>query len=342
MTLVSTLRRTVAPAAKSLLMHAGGYRAIRTLAPSRQLAILRYHAICGPEGHTYADPAICVTPGQFERHVAYLAGQYAVLPLPEAVDRLKHGRPLPRNAVSITFDDGYADNLEAARVLHQHGVTATFYLTADCLADGQPFWPTELRTLVAALPGPVMTIGTPQPLTLPLGTSRDRYRAVKTLTRLCKGHSIPVREELRTELRELAGIATAPTPTMLTWEQVGEMRSLGMDIGGHTLTHTNLPSAGAEDAWREIEGCRRRLHERLGVDVSQFSYPNGGADRYHTPELHRLVERAGFSAASVSTNGFASMRSNPYALERVEVQERLEDLIFALEVERFAFRPGAA
>jgi hypothetical protein len=28
-----------------------------------------------------------------------------------------------------------------------------------------------------------------------------------------------------------------------------------------------------------------------------------------------------------------------YALERVEVEERLDDLVFALEVERFAFAP---
>jgi peptidoglycan/xylan/chitin deacetylase (PgdA/CDA1 family) len=340
MTFVSTLRRTVAPAAKSLLMHAGGYRAIRTLAPSRQLAILRYHAICGPEGHAYADPSICVTPVQFERHAAYLASRYAVLPLPEAVDRLKHGRPLPRNAVSITFDDGYADNLEAARTLHRYGLTGTFYLTTDCLADGQPFWPTELRTLVARIPDGMLAIQTPVPLTLPLQSAADRYKAVKVLTRICKGNPIPVREALRSELRDIAGTVATATPTMLTWDQVAEMVGLGMDMGGHTLTHTNLPSAGADDAWREIDGCRRSLHERLGVEATQFSYPNGGAERYHTPDLHRMAERAGFTGAATSSNGFASSASDCYALERVEVAERLEDLVFALEVERFAFRPS--
>src|SRR5690606_25845252 len=146
--LLTSARRRLAPAAKSLLLRTGGYSALRMLVPSRQLAILRYHAICGPEGHAYADPAICVTPGAFEQHVRYLASRYTVLPLPEATQRLTSGRPFPRNAVAITFDDGYADNLEAARVLHKHGLVGTFYLTTDCLGDGQPFWPTELRTLV--------------------------------------------------------------------------------------------------------------------------------------------------------------------------------------------------
>lgn len=337
---LNVLRRQLAPAAKTLLLRSGAYRAIRTVAPSRQLAILRYHAICGPEGYAYADPAICISPEAFERHVQYLASHYTVLPLPEATHRLKTGAPLPPNAVSITFDDGYADNLDAARVMHRHGVVATFYLTTDCLADGQPFWPTELRTIVAMLPGPTFSIRTPNPLTLPIVTAEERYKAVKNLTRLCKSNPVPVREALRHELRTLAGTAAESTRTMLTWAQVAEMTGLGMDMGGHTLTHTNLPSAGRDDAWREIEGCRRALRDRLGVEATQFSYPNGGADTYHTPELHAMVERAGFGASASSTNGFASYGSNLYALERIEVEERLEDLVFALEVERFAFRPA--
>ncbi len=339
-TLVTRVRRQIAPALKTLLLRGGGYRAIRTLAPSRQIAILRYHAVCGPEGYAYADPGICVSPEAFEAHAAYLSSQYRVIPLPEAVEHIRDGRPLPPNAVAITFDDGYADNLEAARILHRHGLVATFYLTADGLADGQPFWPTEIKTLVNALPGPSLTITVPERRQLSLATDEDRHRAIRTLTKLCKGNRIPVREALRAELRSLAGIPTAPTPTMLTWDQVGEMIRLGMDMGGHTLTHANLPSAGPEDAWREIDGCRKALRERLGVEVTQFSYPNGGAERYHTPELHRMAERAGFTGAATSSNGFASLSSDPYAMERVEIEERLEDLVFALEVERFAFRPG--
>ena len=43
--------------------------------------------------------------------------------------------------------------------------------------------------------------------------------------------------------------------------------------------------------------------------------------------------------ATTSRNAFAGPGSDLYALERIEVEERLEDLIFALEVERFAFKP---
>ena len=101
-----SVRAAVAPAAKRALFWAGGYAVTRAMLPSRRLAILRYHAVCEPDAG-YADPGICVSPSAFERHVAYLASHYSVLPLPEAVAILKRGATLPRNAVAITFDDGY-------------------------------------------------------------------------------------------------------------------------------------------------------------------------------------------------------------------------------------------
>jgi len=73
--------------------------------------------------------------------------------------------------------------------------------------------------------------------------------------------------------------------------------------------------------------------------VTMFSYPNGGADRYLTPDVQAAVKEAGYLAATTSRNAFATARSDRYALERIEVEERLEDLVFALELERFAFKP---
>ena len=334
-----TLRATAAPLVKSALLRVGGYSAIRRLVPHRGVAILRYHAICGDEGYRYADPHICITPRNFERHVEYLTSHYTVMRLDEAVRRLASRRPLPPNAVAITFDDGYADNLAAARTLHRFGASATFYITAGCLADGQPFWPAELRYLLRAIP--------PQHLALSAGdvrvevdlTSADTHTtAVRQLTRIFKSNPVPVREELRIQLRGHAGSVDMPR-VMLTWDEVREMHSLGMTIGSHTYTHPNLPSAGIEAARRELQESKHRLEEEVAAPVTMFSYPNGGAERYLTPEVQRAVRETGYAGATTSRNGFAQAGSDCFALERVEVEERVEDLAFALEVERFAFRP---
>jgi peptidoglycan/xylan/chitin deacetylase (PgdA/CDA1 family) len=323
---------------KTGLLRLGGYAAIRRASPSTQVAILRYHAICDDEGYAYAEPGICISPAAFEAHVRYLAGHYHVLPLPEVVDRLRQKRPLPANAVAITFDDGYADNLEAARTLHRHGLSATFYITSDCLQGGERFWPSEIRALVARVPGDTLTLHLPdRVLELPLRDNDQRRAAVRSLSRTFKSHPIPVRESLRDQIRAAAGHPEVPS-YMLTWAQLGEMDRLGMTIGAHTRTHPNLPSAGPQAAAEEIAGSKVRLERELGHEVTMFSYPNGGAERYYTPELQREVARH-FAAAASSRNALAGPASDLYALERVEVEERLEDLVFALEVERFVFSP---
>jgi peptidoglycan/xylan/chitin deacetylase (PgdA/CDA1 family) len=318
----------------------GGYAALRRVLPSQQVAILRYHAICGDEGFAYAEPGICVSPGAFERHVKYLANNVAVLPLPEIVTRLRGRRPLPRNTVAITFDDGYADNLEAAKTLKRHGISGTFYITAGCLNGEQPFWPAEIRGLIRAVRESVLRLSVVgRVIEIPLATESERRVAIRTVSKLLKSNLIPVRESLRAQLRAAAGDVRLPD-CMLRWDQVAEMHRLGMTIGAHTLTHPNLPSAGP-DAAHEIRGAKARLERELGAAVTMFSYPNGGAERYMTPEVAQLVRDAGYAAATTSRNAFAGPRSDLFALERIQVQERLEDLLFALEVERFAFRPKA-
>ena len=338
MSLAPSVRSGAAPRVKSILFHSGFYSLFRRALPSRQIGILRYHAVCDPDAG-YAEPGICISPAAFERHAAFLAAHYAVLPLPEAVAALKQGATLPGNAVAITFDDGYADNLGAARTLARFGLTATFYITAGCLADGQPFWPAEIRTLIAAIKTPVLRLTAGMaPVAIPLVTDAERRTAIRTISRLLKSHPIAIRESLREELRTAAGGASGPN-CMLTWSDVVEMDRLGMTIGSHTLTHPNLPSAGEREARTEICDSKARLERELGKPVTMFSYPNGGAERYVTPEVKNLVRDAGFEAATTSRNAFAGPHSDVYALERVQVQERLEDLAFALEIERFAFKP---
>jgi peptidoglycan/xylan/chitin deacetylase (PgdA/CDA1 family) len=334
------LRAAAGPWAKTALLRLGGYAALRRAIPSRGLAILRYHAICGPEGYEYADPYICVTPDNFERHIAYLTSAYHVMRLDDAAQMLAERQPLPVNAVAITFDDGYADNLDAARILAKYGASATFYLTAGCLDGGEPFWPVELRYVVRALPARKHTLraGAVE-VEIDLTRAEARHPVIKQLTKVFKSHPVPVRDALREQLRALAGPALSVPRVMLNWDEVREMHRLGMTIGSHTMTHPNLPSAGIERAREELVDSRRRLEHEISAPVTMFSYPNGGAERYLTPDIQRIVREVGYAAASTSHNSFATEASDIFALERIEVEERVEDLAFALEVERFAFKP---
>ena len=86
----------------------------------------------------------------------------------------------------------------------------------------------------------------------------------------------------------------------ITWEQLGELRDEGVEIGAHTASHANLreahgKSAEAYDAWLhdEIIGSKELLERKLGIRCAVFAYPEG---RYNAKVLD-VVKAAGFEAS---------------------------------------------
>src|SRR5690242_1020924 len=102
------------------------------LASRGRLSILIFHRI-RPE----PDPVLPSEPSaaEFDALLAHIGRQFVVVPLGEAVRRLYDGT-LPTRALAITFDDGYADNLDiAAPILVRHGMPATVFVATGYL-DG--------------------------------------------------------------------------------------------------------------------------------------------------------------------------------------------------------------
>ena len=81
-----------------------------------------------------------MSPQHFAEHLDLLQRHFTVMPLADMVEghRLKR---LPRDAVALTFDDGYSDNLaHALPVLEKFGIPATLFLTTGSLDKVQEFW----------------------------------------------------------------------------------------------------------------------------------------------------------------------------------------------------------
>ncbi|MGH9415102.1 MAG: polysaccharide deacetylase family protein [Terriglobales bacterium] len=84
--------------------------------------------------------------GAFRALCRYWRDHYAVINLDTLLARLASREPAPEPTLTITFDDGYADNAEiAAPILDQFELSATFFVTTGALGIPSRFaWDQEL------------------------------------------------------------------------------------------------------------------------------------------------------------------------------------------------------
>jgi len=101
----------------------------------RTLCVLMYHKVNDLEGNSVTVPV-----SQFEEQMAQLGELgYTAISLDDVLAHYLDRKPLPPQAVLITFDDGYSDNLEnAVPILQRYGYPAVLFVPIGYLGGGRP------------------------------------------------------------------------------------------------------------------------------------------------------------------------------------------------------------
>lgn len=257
---------------------------------------------------------------EFEQRMRWVRDWFNVLPLRDAVERLFAGT-LPRRALAVTFDDGYADNeAVAAPILHKLGLTATFFVSTRYL-DGGIMWNDEItEALRASERGSIdlHAVGHGvQQLADPAARCRVAEALIDQIKRLDP-------EERRSAVKAIVAAAGNPDPPrlMMTPQQVRRLVDWGMDVGAHTVSHPILARLEPAQAFDEIATSRDHLAALLGRPIPLFAYPNGVPGLDYAAEHARMVRECGFIAAVSTAWGAASMRSDRYQLPRFTPWDR--------------------
>jgi peptidoglycan/xylan/chitin deacetylase (PgdA/CDA1 family) len=138
-----------------------GTRPYRTLRNRRLFAAgeapviaLYYHRVADDAANPWT-----TSNAEFKRHMVWLAKRFEFISLAEAQQRIRSKRS-ETPAVTITFDDGYADNSDQALpYLIEHKIPFTYFVTSDAVLLGKPFehdlamgnqlWTNSLEEIVA-------------------------------------------------------------------------------------------------------------------------------------------------------------------------------------------------
>lgn len=254
----------------------------------------------------------------FRAQVRFLARVARPYPVGEALARLRDGRRLGPRAVALTFDDGYADNVElAAEVLAAAGVPATFFLVPEFL-DGtaRPWWERLAWACLASRRREMPVDGE----RIPLGDRAERQAARRRIS----AHLLPLRHDdrlarLEEIVADLDPAGDDPTAALMAgWDGARRLARAGFEIGSHSNRHARLANEPPEAQAADLAAARRRLQEGTGRPVRVLAYPHGTAADYDEGS-RAAAAAAGHDHAVTTIPGWvdpSAARERPFDIAR--------------------------
>ncbi|TGN41521.1 polysaccharide deacetylase family protein [Marinobacter confluentis] len=296
----------------------GGYKFAQRLTAYHP-RMLMYHRFTTPESDSRV---LGVSAERFEEQVAYIARHHNPITVTEMIRGCFEGEKLPRHAIAITVDDGYEDFYRIAwPILRRYKVPATFYVTTGFVDGRLWLWPDQLSWILdnARASGislrPFVNDGES---VVPPSTNEEKQSLFSRLV----GYLLHIPDEKKHAfLRAIAAQWEIHVPesapdwaSPVTWAQLAEMQTEGLEVGGHTVTHPSLSQVGLGQARNEIFGARDALVANLGDRPRSFCYPNGTQEDFVAEQVP-IIRQANFTGAVVAFAD-AQGQSQRYAMRR--------------------------
>jgi len=118
------------------------------------------------------------------------------------------------------------------------------------------------------------------------------------------------------------------SPRYLTVEMLLEMDAAGIQIGAHTVSHSDLTRVSAGSLHHEVFDSKAELESLVGHPVVDFCYPSGK----FSDAVARVVQEAGFESATTTEPGVSHSAGDRFVWTRVRVNggESLEQFAAGL------------
>jgi peptidoglycan/xylan/chitin deacetylase (PgdA/CDA1 family) len=301
--------------------------------------IIMYHRVIDLPFDPYR---ICVSVENFTRHLEVIKAKYHPISLQQLVENIRQGK-IEKNSVAVTFDDGYADNLENAKpLLEKYEIPATVFVTSGNLGNPREFWWDELERVF------LQSIQLPATLNLEIHGEEYQWDLGNTEKYLPENYSnwdwsrkpekdpssrhgvfrsvyqklqlLPSCDALIAMNQIIAWSGVSPTPrhthrSLLSGELVTLQDGGIIEVGAHTVNHPSLSQLSQPMQQQEIQASKFELEKLLGREIKSFAYPHGS----YNQETIDLVEKAGFSSACSTFMNRVEGGSCLFALPRIQV-----------------------
>jgi peptidoglycan/xylan/chitin deacetylase (PgdA/CDA1 family) len=116
--------------------------------------------------------------------------------------------------------------------------------------------------------------------------------------------------------------------SFLSWDEIRQLASAGIEIGSHSCSHVPLPELSPEEVVKELRESRSLIETNLGFAPVSLSYPFGQTNH----SISSLAESLGFTCAIASDSGPNSDNASIHQLSRTVIASDDDVSAFAARI----------
>ena len=257
-----------------LLMKLGVDVLIRNRAKNSILNVM-YHGVVSSDS-CYFSPRH-ITANQFEQHLKYYKKNFTIITCNEAFKKLSQKKEIEKKYLTISFDDGFKNNLTTALpLLEKYDIPTTFFISSVCTLNNETnyLWSEVIAALNYFYKAKDLEVDN-------LVFQNFKNQNI-SLSDYIKSLPYKKRDEVLNEIEKKydlkVKIESLPEEIwkLLSPKELIELsKSPVTNIGSHGHNHYNLGEIDPKAALKELRYSKKLLSELLKSEINLFAYPDG-------------------------------------------------------------------
>jgi len=231
-------------------------------------------------------------------------------------------KPSESNQFSITFDDGYFNNIDTViPILQEQDIPMTWFVSTGFVDDPYflPWW--DLIDLAIEKSRSVLDLDKVLPEKVSFSSvSQQATWMNSSLRNILKSSTCDQRDVIVDAIKSALSEEMELPPN--SFSRPHELSSISdidlVEIGGHTVSHPNVALCSGQELHSEILVGKQRLEALSGKPVQWFAYPFGGKGSYNAA-VKKSVQDFGFKGAVTLQPGIVNHLSDKFEIPRIPI-----------------------
>jgi len=310
------------------LISKSGFLAFKHWKNRHKICVLMIHGVMASNDRTTWEPLrpqLC--PDELKRTLTLLSELYTFISADQAFNILLGKSPPIKNAMLITLDDGYMNNLDyALPVFEEFGVKPLLFIVTGNIDSGQPFMVDRLDYALQQNMGNKLSVKHEEETYYFDASSRESLQeSYKIFRDNCKDkfcNDIKMSElfnSIAEKLEEKSGGALQNIYEHDDWSLVAPWHELRkaveenrLDVASHTVDHFRLDCLEQQELLYQLQESKKRIEKELLIKSNYFCYPNGN---YNNTAIKEVID-SDYQAAFSTNLGLCEIGDDIMTLKR--------------------------